>query len=29
MYEKSNLLVTAVSPTPKAVDFRIIFMAQD
>jgi uncharacterized protein YcfL len=29
MYEKSNQLITAVSPTPKAVDFRIIFMAQD
>ncbi|HEY7759684.1 MAG TPA: DUF1425 domain-containing protein [Burkholderiales bacterium] len=29
MYEKSNQLVTAVAPTPKAVDFRIVFMAQD
>ena len=29
MYEKSNQLVTAVAPTPKAVDFRVIFMAQD
>ena len=29
MYEKSNQMVTAVAPTPKAVDFRLIFMAQD
>jgi uncharacterized protein YcfL len=29
MYEKSNQLITAVAPTPRAVDFRIIFMAQD
>ena len=29
MYEKSNHLVTAVAPSPKAVDFRVIFMAQD
>ena len=29
MYEKSNHLVTSVAPTPKAVDFRVIFMAQD
>jgi uncharacterized protein YcfL len=29
MYEKSNHPVTAVAPTPKAVDFRLIYMAQD
>lgn len=29
MYEKSNHPVMAVAPTAKAVDFRIVYMAQD
>ena len=29
MYEKSNQLIEAVAPTPKAVDYRIILMGQE
>jgi len=29
MYEKSNHPVTAIAPSNKAVDFRLIFMGQD
>lgn len=29
MYEKSNHLVTAIAPSNKAVDFRLVFMGQD
>lgn len=29
MYENSNLTVSAVSPTNKAVDFRLILMSQE
>ena len=29
LYENSNLLVNAVAPTPKAVDFRLILMSQE
>jgi uncharacterized protein YcfL len=29
LYEKSNQLVTAVAPTPKAVDYKIILMGQE
>jgi uncharacterized protein YcfL len=29
MYEKSNQVIEAVAPTPKAVDYRLIIMSQD
>lgn len=29
MYENSNLMVNAVAPNPKAVDFRLILMSQE
>jgi uncharacterized protein YcfL len=29
MYENSNQLVTAVAPTPKAVDFKLILLSQE
>jgi uncharacterized protein YcfL len=29
LYEKSNQLITAVAPTPKAVDYKIILMGQE
>jgi uncharacterized protein YcfL len=29
MYENSNLVVNAVAPNPKAVDFRLILMSQE
>ena len=29
MYEKSNHLVTAIAPSNKAVDFRLVYMGQD
>jgi uncharacterized protein YcfL len=29
LYENSNLVVNAVAPTPKAVDFRLILMSQE
>jgi hypothetical protein len=29
MYENSNQLVTAVAPTNKAVDFKLILLSQE
>ena len=29
LYEKSNQLITAVAPTPKAVDYKVILMGQE
>jgi hypothetical protein len=29
MYENSNIPVTAVAPTNKAVDFRLILLSQE
>jgi uncharacterized protein YcfL len=29
LYEKSNQVITAVAPTPKAVDYKIILMGQE
>jgi hypothetical protein len=29
MYESSNLTINAVSPTSKAVDFRLLLMSQE
>jgi hypothetical protein len=29
MYENSNITINAVSPTNKAVDFRLLLMSQE